>query len=362
MSRRTLATNIMIWGVATVLSGCQLGGATVSEREGYYTWVDEQGRVRYSPIVATSDQRPAAESVSESARARQPATPEPRTAEAPAAESGAATFSSDGGDTEFTLENYPDANELAKDGYVRPGERQPYFTWRDAQGNVRVSYFRPDTRSDQEKGLVPPPIELTPASVYHSGPDLEPAQSANQGGLDAYAVLGIEGGGGYFEQFREFCCLGLETRGAVEWQQGREFGVNITEQSPTHNFLTGTSPYQMIDLASVARGPDFIMRLRSYAQSGVFVPSLVFLDRDFEPVRLVTDLVSPYEPETWRRLGFLEAWVPVFPGRGERWIVLYTRSSDLAGQTVIETGAGKNPKVVPHVAEGEVGLMMVKQD
>lgn len=361
MTMRTLATIAMIWGLATLLGGCQVGGSTVSEREGYYTWVDEQGRVRYSPIVTTSDQTPAEGPALNAPRGGQSETPESSTAEAPTTEAGMAGLS-EGVETEFTLENYPDANELAKDGYVRPGERQPYFTWRDAQGNVRVSYFRPDTRSDEEKGLVPPPIELTPASVYHSGSDLKPVQSTNQGNLDAYAVLGIEVGGDYFERFREFCCLGLETRGAVEWQQGREFGVNVTDQSPTHNFLTGTSPYQMIDLASVAKRPDFIMRLRSYARNGVFVPSLAFLDRDFEPVRLVTDLVTPYEPETWSRRGFLEAWVPVFPGQGERWVVLYTRSSDLAGQTVIETGAGKKPKVIAHVAQGEVGLKMVEQD
>ena len=362
MSRPTLVTNIMIWGLATVLGGCQLGGSTVSEREGYYTWVDEQGRVRYSPIVASSDKTPAKEPARDAAGAGQPKTPESNAAAAPAEEAGGAAVSSESEESEFTLENYPDANELAKDGYVRPGERQPYFTWRDAQGNVRVSYFQPDTRSDVEKGFIAPPIELTPASVYHSGPDLDPAQPNIQGGPNAYAVLGIEGGGDYFERYREFCCVGLETRDAVEWQQGREFGVNVTELSPTHNFLTGSSPYQLIDLDSVAQRPDFIMRIRSYAQNGVFVPSLAFLDRNFEPVRLVTDLVTPYKPETWSRRGFLEAWVPVFPGQGERWVVLYTRSSDLAGQTVIETGAGRKPKVIPHVTEGEVGLMMVGQD
>lgn len=37
--------------LAALLGGCQIGGSTVSEREGYFTWVDEQGRVRYSPIA-----------------------------------------------------------------------------------------------------------------------------------------------------------------------------------------------------------------------------------------------------------------------------------------------------------------------
>ncbi len=366
MTGRRLTTSAIALLAAALVAGCQVGGSNVSEREGYYTWVDEQGRVRYSPIVAKPEQptsdAPATAAASPDAPASPDAEPSEQKTGSAEAEGEARSSTTD---PEFNLANYPDGNQLAKDGYVRPGERQPYFTWRDAQGNLRVSYYRPDTRSDVEKGRAPAPIELTPASVYHDGPDLEPAQPSEQGSPDAFAVLGIDGGGNYFERFREFCCQALETQDAVEWQQGREFGVFITEQSPTHNFLTGASPYQMIDLASVAEDPDFVLRLRSYAHNGVYVPSLAFLDRSFQPVRLVTDLVMPYEPETWSRRGFLEAWVPVFPSQGERWLVLFSRNSDLTGQTVIETGPGgteRSPKVIPHAAKGELGLKMVESD
>lgn len=344
MNIRNSVYAVMVCVFAAVASGCQIGGSTVSEREGYYTWVDEQGRVRYSPIVR--EQKPA-------------------NAAAPQASQQAPIISrpkSEPEDGEFTLENYPDGNELAKQGHIRPGDRQPYFTWRDAQGNVRVSYFRPDTRSDQEKGRVPPPVELTPATIYLAGANTESVKPEPSVEVGAYAVLGIDGGGSYLDRWRDFCCQRLATQDAVEWQRGREFGLNITEQSPSHDFLSGTSPYQMIDLATMAERSDFIMRLRSYAKGGVFVPSLAFLNKSFEPVRLVTDLVSPYVPETWSRRGYLEAWVPVFPGRGERWLVLHTRGSDLDGQTVFEPGAGNMPQVIPHLAEGEVGILMVEPD
>jgi hypothetical protein len=68
----------------------------------------------------------------------------------------------------------------------------------------------------------------------------------------------------------------------------------------------------------------------------------------------VTDLVMDYSPETWRRRGYLEAWVPVFPGQGERWLLLYTREQDLQAQTVVETRQG--PKAIPHVRFGEFGI------
>jgi hypothetical protein len=41
-----------------VMAGCQSSGAPVGEREGYFSWVDEQGRVQYTRIP-DSDARPA---------------------------------------------------------------------------------------------------------------------------------------------------------------------------------------------------------------------------------------------------------------------------------------------------------------
>ncbi|WP_227515495.1 MalM family protein [Marinobacter salinus] len=304
----------------------------MSNREGYFTWVDEQGRVRYSPIAESPD----------SGSARKPET-ETET------------------ETEYTLENYPDADQLSKDGYVRPGERPPYFTWRDAEGNVRVSYYQPDTRADEEKGQVKPPIELTPASVYHAGPEVKLAEPVSGSDPDAFAVLGIEPGTeSFFTRFEKSCCQDLDTEDHKEWQLGREFGFYITEDSPVHDFMTGRSPYQLVALSSVITHPDFIMRVRSYTKGGVFAPSLLFLDRDFAPVRLVTDLVSEYEPENWHRRGYLESWIPVFPSEGERWVVFFTRDQDLVGQEVIETRRGL--KAIPHASVGEIGLMMAEED
>lgn len=335
--------------VAVVLAGCQVGGSTVSEREGYFTWVDEQGRVRYSPIVEGGSGQAGKEKPSQSA-----GEPNPGDQDAGVGKSPAPGLDED---TEYTLENYPDAEQLARDGYVRPGERQPYFTWRDAEGNVRVSYYQPDTSPEREEGRGEPPVQLTEASVYHRQPETPSPQSPPAGEPEAFAVLGIESGGrGFLERFADSCCESLSTEGHEQWQQGREFGLTLDQDSPTHEFLTGTSRYQLIRLpAPGAGGRDgFLFRLRSYVRNGVFVPSLVFLDDQRQPLRLVTDLVMGYTPENWHRRGYLEAVIPAFPGRGERWLLVFTRAEALAGQTVIETGAG--PKRIPHVPVGEIGL------
>ncbi|HET8800213.1 MAG TPA: MalM family protein [Marinobacter sp.] len=331
MGRRTLWTTAGWLLSGLLLAGCQVGGSPVSERQGYFTWVDEQGRVRYSPIVEAPDQQSPA--------------PDRKITREPEAE--------------YTLENYPDAEQLRKEGYVRPGERQPYFTWRDANGNVRVSYYRPDTRTDAEKGLVEPPVRITPASVYHGGQ--APAEREPVPGYDpdAFAILGIEPSGeDYMTRFSEVCCQALNPASHHEWQSGREFGVRVTDASPVYPFPSGDSPYELVALPDHPASSGFLIRIHSYAHDGVFVPSFAFLDEQRRPVRLVTDLVMAFTPETWHRRGYLSAWVPVFPGQGERWLLVFTRSRDLRGQTVIETPQG--PESIPHVTTGELGLKMLE--
>lgn len=341
---------------ATALTGCQVGGSVVSEREGYFTWVDEQGRVRYSPIVGAAG--PGAGESSEEVVAGESGEPgggfafnsqQPRTGEQAAR----------GEETEYTLENYPDAEQLEKDGYIRPGQPQPYFTWRDAEGNVRVSYYRPDTRTDRQKGLVEPPVRITEASVYLAGNGQAASGPAPGYDPDAFVILGIEpAAGDFLARFSATCCESLDIRNRESWQSGREFGVTISESSNVHSFLTGTSPYLLVALPEADKVGSLVMRLRSYARNGVFVPSLVFLDQQMAPIRIVTDLVMDFQPENWRRRGYLEAWIPAFPVRGERWMVVFTRDEDLRGQTVIETRAG--PKKIPHVRQGEIAVMQVE--
>ncbi|MFO8140609.1 MAG: MalM family protein [Marinobacter sp.] len=318
---------------ALLLAGCQSAGTPVGEREGYFSWVDEQGRVHYTRIP---ESRPEA--------GRSPANGHAR--------SEAAQAQSLEEETEYTLDNFPDGDELAKAGNVRPGQRQPYFTWRDADGNVRVSYFTPDARTDVEKGLIAAPVELTPASVYHrtESHTIEPVAGYDP---DAFAILDIEQEAeDKFTAFSRSCCEQLSVRSSQPWQAGREFAVRLAPESSEHDFSSGRSPFQLIALPADASA--FVARLRSYAHNGLVVPSLAFLDEDLRPVRLVTDLVLDYTPETWRQRGYLEAWLPVFPDQGERWLIVFTKVQDLQGQTVIETRHG--PKAIPHVRFGELGI------
>ncbi len=328
MYRRCL---IIIPLLTVFLAGCQWpGGKPSGAKEGYFTWVDEQGRVRQTLIPSDG---PSAETES---RADTP-------------------------HSEFNLQNYPDGDALAAQGHIRPGDPEPYFTWRDAQGNVRVSYYRPDTRTAVEKGEIKPPLELTEASIYQASD--ASARDRSQGaslpeGADAMAaaVLGFdEREAPFFVRWAGACCKTLERSAHIDWEPGREFGVTVEEASPSHDFITGNSHYRLVRLPEI---DDFILRLRSFDQKGVFVPSVAFLDAELRPLRLVTDLVAEFVPESWRQHGYLRSYIPVFPSRGERWLLIYTTSEDTDGQTVIDTRYG--PRAIAHQPTGELGLVKVE--
>lgn len=328
MTTQGFLTAVAFAILGTILSGCQIGGSTVSEREGYFTWVDEQGRVRYTP-----------------------------TGEAPEIPDGESPGTPD--EEEYTSSNYPDAEELRSRGYQRDDESPPYFTWRDADGNLRTTYYQPDTRTDEEKGFIAPPAGTTPARVYRDGDIALTSEPVIGHDPDVFAILGVEdAGANYLERFAETCCQTLDTENHERLPEGRESGFRLTKSAPVHRFLTGESPYQLVALPGGDRLEEQVVRLRSFASKGVFVPSVLFLDSDLNPVRLVTDLVSDFEPENWHRRGYLEARIPVFSNEEERWMLLFTRSEDLEGQTVIETNRG--PKKIPHVSTGEFGLIIMK--
>lgn len=332
---------LVVTCLVVAMAGCQSSGPDSSGgREGYFTWVDEQGRVRHTPIpkAAVDDHEGGKD-------------------DGDGGDGGGnrEDLSSQTYDDEFNLENYPDGNQLEKDGYVRPGEPQPYFTWRDAEGNFRVSYYQPDTRSAVEKGRIKPPVQLTDASIHQAGEDSGEAGLPEGADSEAMAVLGMEPGAeSFFAQWSRQCCRNMDTAESEEWQQGREFGIDMDETAPVHPFSTGDSPYRLVRLPSAETHNDFILHLRSFANDGVFVPSVAFLDGSFTPLRVVTELVAEYVPESWHSHGYLHAYIPVFPGRDERWMVIFTRADDLAGQTVIEGKYG--PEAIPHTRTGELGL------
>ncbi|MBE02568.1 MalM family protein [uncultured Marinobacter sp.] len=326
----------------TLLTACQGAAPPQAERDGYFTWVDEQGRVRSSPIPAAT---PAPDTEAPAGTPVPGNRPEPPLAAEPV--------------DDYTLENYPDGDELAAHGFVRPGQPKPYFTWRDADGNIRVSYYTRDLRSDPDRPEHRGPVDITEATVYQGPVPASPERPVAGYDPDALTILGVEPDD-FFSRFTRDCCTSLNPADHTRWVTGREFEVDLTPETPTHRFSTGDSPFALVALPLPREYPDFLMQLRSYADDGLFVPSLAFLDRNLKPVRVITDLATTFTPESWHTRAYLEARVPVFPARGERWLLLFTRDRDLDGQTVHEGPGGV--RAIPHGRTGELGLRLITED
>lgn len=368
-----------------ILGGCQGGDRSLlPDKQGYYTWVDANGQLHSTPIQRSEATKPAlrpktkagssqpgaanpeaTKTTAPDSMSSQSAVPATPTDHSSAADAGPDNRTGDRNqsarpddETEYTLANYPDAETLEKSGYIRPGDPLPYYTWRDSDGRIRVSYYRPDTRSDVEKGLIRQPIELTDASVYTSDSaksSVTPPPLANGQVPEAFRVLGIDPhGASPFQQWQALCCEDLTIGQVQDWSADREFQLDVDTSASTHRFSTGVSRFRLVQLPTTSPPGGFVLRIRSFDDHGVFVPSLAFLDQDLELLRLVTDLVMPFQPETWHRQGYLEAFVPVFPDRGERWLLVFTRDEDLASQTVTETRHG--PRRIVHEPTGTLSL------
>lgn len=349
------ANLVAVLSMVFVLVGCQLGGGKPSgAKDGYFTWVDDQGRVRHTPIPKTESENSPEDSPLQ-AKASDSSNTTSNTSDQPESQKSQAGVDSH---PEYNLDNYPDGDALAKRGHIRPGDAEPYFTWRDSQGNVRVSYYRPDTRTAVEKGEIKPPLELTEANIYQAAGEASPVELPDGADPLAAAVLNLKPlEAPFFERWSNACCSDLDRSDAKDWESGREFGVAVEGTANRHDFVTGESHYRLVRLPKGGEINDFILQLRSFNSQGLFVPTVAFLDERFKPVRLVTDLVSEFIPESWHRQAHLRSYIPVFPSEGERWLLIYTTTEDLAGQTVYDSKFG--PRAIQHVGTGELGLEQV---
>ncbi|TBW59168.1 hypothetical protein EZI54_02330 [Marinobacter halodurans] len=254
-----------------------------------------------------------------------------------------------GNDSEYNLDNYPDGDELAKRGFIREGDPLPYYTWRDASGQVRVDYYRPEPGFEKPARGRPAP-RLSAAMVI----DGRSPASSRKANPETLAVLGIDWTETLLQSWQEHCCEDLPVKDPVAWDDSREFQVELDDMAPEFGFSTGSSVYRLVRLPSASESGAFVMQVRSYEDHGVFLPTLVFLGRDMQTRRMVTELVYDYSPENWHRHGYLEARVPVFPDHGDRWLLIMSRGDDQAGQTVLEADGA--PQVIRHTARGLVSL------
>ncbi|WP_166646067.1 MalM family protein [Halospina denitrificans] len=288
------------------------------------TWVDERGQVRYSPLPEKKPER----------EEKSPETQD--------------TAGNEGKEKPpshpvYNLENFPAADEVAQE------DEELYYTWRDAEGRVHNT---PYSLSEEKIARVsrPEKEEKTASNARVTRKDDADAPDYNPS-AEAKRILGLEGAAGRLERFAGNCCSELPRIETFPLTADQGVGIRLKADSAIHRFSTGKSRFALIRLPRT--DTEGLLRVQSFVRDGAFLPNLVFLDANFEPVRLVTDIAFDFSPETWSRYGFLEAFVPLREEAGERWLVIFTRERDLKGTTTITDGAD-GTTIVDHSPTGSL--------
>lgn len=342
--------------VGRALIAALLVSASSAHADRYFTWIDEQGQLRSTVIKEENPLEDRAEEVREheadpskpeqvsrEPQAPAPATPgqgaseeavsarEPVQAPAPAAPETQPQQAQGPADPVFNLDNFPDAEALEREGYLREGDPSPFYTWTDATGTVQNTPFNPGKErslaaqkqeADMNRALTE---ELSRAVTLRANAGL-PAGAAP----DAAAVLGLQGQGdqpALLDEFARTCCQAVDRASIHTLDPERGSSLRIGADAPEFDFATGRSPYRVVELPESTR--PLPLRLRSFVDGGVFLPTLVFLDANWQPIRLVTDIEFSYQPESWYRYGYLQARLSIEPQQKERWMLVLSRREDL---------------------------------
>ena len=309
------------------------GGGEAKRR--YFTWVDASGALQSSFHVATP--------------------------ESVAASGGTQASGRDPLDGDYVAAEWLEERNFQADDRSRA-----YFTWVDDQGRVRNSPV------GQAGGLA---MSAAAPIEFSEGRQVEFARPSpklpNLDGQPARAWQPQAAQAGLTEQHRELlerCCEQLAESAFIELSAEEPRYEEFNRFSPRLKLAHLDSRYIAVKLPRF--GQRYGLRVRSFANRQLVYPSLLFLDESRRPTRLVSEAVSTLHPESWHRYAFLEGVVPVFGGRGERYVLLLTTEEDRARLT-LDNRPYKRPlqslelneagvQVHRHAEEGSFELMVLR--
>ena len=254
---------------------------------------------------------------------------------------------------EFEGEEYIDAAELERRGFVKPKE-QRFYTVIDSDGHYRNIPYPDNAEIDSEAT-----VELIEPQNYRIVAKEQPM--ADVIGLDnadpqALALLGIRPEDqSEIAILARHCCEDLKTYEHVELDQGDGNLLEVNEKDYAHEFGIGHSLLRIVKLPATDEVQT--LRIRTYAGPKVFYPSILVLDEEYQPQRFLQDIVYVYEPENWFRYGYLEGYFKV-DSQKSKYLVIFTTKKDERKLTVVE-GIEEKPIVLHHDNQGILHLSQI---
>ena len=248
---------------------------------------------------------------------------------------------------------YIDADTFAARGFVREGDGLPFFTWVNEAGQMETGTISPEQRglafvspslpgfgegsrssfSDGHEILLRAPEGLPPTAAGASlSNELSSVLDADR---EARKNRPRTRDQQLVRDMRNGCCRSINTSTFISMERNDNHFETFNYLSPTYSFPSGISPYVGVVL------PDnpgkLSVRIRSFANEAdtqFIYPTLLFLDINREPTRMVTDAVYRVKPESWKAYASIEGIVQVKPWLGEKYVVVMTTERDLKQQTL----------------------------
>lgn len=228
---------------------------------------------------------------------------------------------------------YISSDVLEGRDFARDDADGRYFTWVDEQGRMRNSIVLPKGR----QAVTPNrhSVEFTNGRVIEFSKKTPQLPGLNGQPTAAMQAL-LEGTSNDAAEPHEalirLCCGQLAEDDFTPLSAEEPRYEELNRFSPSLEFPMGKSHYVALKLPRSQF--DFGLRVRSFANKQVAYPSLLFLDKNKQPTRLVSDAVYQLHGETWYRYAFLEGTVPVRAAAGERYVLLLTTNEDLSLSTL----------------------------
>lgn len=228
---------------------------------------------------------------------------------------------------------YINSDVLEGRDFAQSGEDGRYFTWVDEQGRMRNSTVPAKGGQPPVPALQSVPLtqgrEITFEGKQQALPGLDGQPTAAMQAL----LAGTEAkASGRYQELVERCCGQLSEEDFTPLSADEPRYEELNRFSPSLDFPMGKSYYAALKLPRSKY--DFGLRIRSFANKKVAYPSLLFLDQDKQPTRLVSDAVYQLHAETWYSYAFIEGTVPVRAAVGECYVLLLTTDEDRSLNTL----------------------------
>jgi hypothetical protein len=152
----------------------------------------------------------------------------------------------------------------------------------------------------------------------------------------------------------EGCCAELDFEFISELPLDDEFLVEVNRTSKKHIFQSGKSAFELVLLPHADK--DYLVRFKTFIKDDAFSPTFVYLDEQFLPVRIVTNISTTYTAENWLRYAYLEGVVDAkVATAGERYLLVITTRKGVESKTVFVDEKAKDI-VVSHGELGSIEL------